>query len=503
MGSIPLPALATQPQQGGPLDQYAKLMQIRNAQTQQQTAQLQQTGLSQQNQMQALQLKDAQTLRSLSPNFVQKDENGNITGYDYKGLIGAASGAGVAPQTLQKMQMDQLDLTQKFAATDEATRNDEIAKNKQAYQVLEGVRGIQDPAQRQQAYQQGLPQLQKIGVDTSKFPPQVPGDDVLQSFEVGLGMHAQVLADAKTQAETGESVAKADQEKAQAALDNIKVNLSKNSKPGDFDKQVDSMIAPTDPLNLQFKTLINGALKRGDYDSATKGVDQLSQALVQRQQTQFVQSAENVRQSLNRQAQFANTMQKDGLDQVGKMFTDPQHGYTQFLSQAEATKNAVADAKNGSELATSLIPMMTAAGILSFSAIHRINQTEVNQAGPEVGSIYRKINTALDKAGSGAIQPDTAKEVNGLMDELIEAKHTALVNGAQVIAKNAGLDPTKTTIMGKDGTPDTLDHASQKVKAPVAAQDLGAAPAGAKEGDTGTFNGTKAKVVNGRLVSNE
>ena len=472
MGSIPLAALSVNQNQPSPLEEYAKIMQIRGQQAQQQTQDLQQTGLSQQNQMQALQLKDAQTLRSLSPQFLQKDDKGNVTGYDFKGLIGAASGAGVSPQTLQKMQMDQLDLTQKYAATDEATRNDALAKNKTAYDVLEGVRSQKDPAARQSAYQQGLQQLQKVGVDTSKYPPQAPSDDDLNSFEAGLGVHQQILADAKTQAETGESAAKAANETAQAALANIKVNLSKNSKPGDFDAQIDKLAAPTDPLNIQTKTMVNSALQRGDYEGATKALDSANQALIQRQQTQYVQNAENVRQSLNRQATFANTMQKDGLDQVGKMFTDPQHGYTQFLSQAEATKSAVANAKNGNELASSLAPLMTASGVLSFSGIHRINQVDVNQAGPQVGSIYRRINSALDKAGSGTINPDTAKEMDSLMDELIEAKHTALVNGAQVIAKNAGLDPTKTTIMGKDGTPDTLDHASKNTKAPAAAAEV-------------------------------
>ena len=203
MASIPLPALdAGRNQQPSPLQQYAQLMGVRQMQQQQQTGQLQQTNLAQQNQMQALQLKDQMTLRQLAPQYLQKDSDGNVTGYDFKGLFGAAGAAGVSPQTLQKMQMDQLDLTQKYAATDSATRANELSKNKAAYDVLEGVRSETDPAARQNAYQQGVQQLQKLGVDTSKFPPQAPADEVLNQFEAGLGVHAQVLADAETKAKT-------------------------------------------------------------------------------------------------------------------------------------------------------------------------------------------------------------------------------------------------------------------------------------------------------------
>jgi hypothetical protein len=188
-----------------------------------------------------------------------------------------------------------------------------------------------------------------------------------------------------------------------------------------------------------------------------------------------VQGAENVRQALNRQAMQANELQRNGLTQLDKMFTDPQHGYTQFLAQAQSTKNAIADAKDGNELAASLAPLMTVLGINSFAGIHRVNPQEIAAAGPGVGSLYRQVNTVLDKAVSGKMNPDTAKEMGALIDGLIDAKHRSLVPAAQMVARNSGLDPTKTAVMAKDGSLDTLDNVSKtttKPSAPVTGKTL-------------------------------
>ena len=103
MATIPLPALSVNTTGPSPLEQYAKLQQIRNAQTQQQTAQLQQTGLQQENQQRALALQDQQTLRSLASNHIIKDADGNIKGFDTPGLIQEAAGKGVNPNTLTQM----------------------------------------------------------------------------------------------------------------------------------------------------------------------------------------------------------------------------------------------------------------------------------------------------------------------------------------------------------------------------------------------------------------
>jgi len=117
--------------------------------------------------------------------------------------------------------------------------------------------------------------------------------------------------------------------------------------------------------------------------------------------------------------------------------------------------------KDGSQLASSMEPLMLALGVTSFAGIHRINETEVNAAGPGAGSLYRKLNTILDKAGSGSVPEDTLKEASAIVDGLIDAKHSAVVNGANMVAANGGLDPKKTMVMDRSGVMTTLDKAAE------------------------------------------
>lgn len=203
MASIPLPALNVNTQAPSPIAEYAKLQQIQGMQQEAQTRQLQQTALGQENQQRQLQLQDSQTLRSLSTKHVQKDADGNVTGFDFDGLMKDASAAGVSPQTLNQMQNQRAETIKNLQGADDATRNAQIAKNKAFYEGLESLRGIKDPAQRSAALPGVLANLQKQGVDTSKIPQNAPLDDnSLNQFEATLGMHAQVLDDAKKAADT-------------------------------------------------------------------------------------------------------------------------------------------------------------------------------------------------------------------------------------------------------------------------------------------------------------
>jgi hypothetical protein len=104
--------------------------------------------------------------------------------------------------------------------------------------------------------------------------------------------------------------------------------------------------------------------------------------------------------------------------------------------------------------------MMMALRVSSFAGVHRINTTEINQAGPAVGSAYRRLNAILDKVGSGTVPADSLKEANDLVENLIDARHAALTQGARMVVANAGLDPKQAMVMGRDGTLDTLANVS-------------------------------------------
>lgn len=224
MASIPLPALAINQEHTSPIDTYVKAMQLRHMQQQQQlmpgqmeAQKLENTAHAQENEQRSLQLKDMQTLRDLGPKYVQKDESGNVTGFDFNGLANEATGKGVNPATVQALQLQHSQTVKSLAEADAATRGNELAKNKASYEALESVRSVSDPAQREAAYQSAIPNLQKLGINTSQFPKQVPDDATLKSFEAGLGMHAQMLSDAKTVAETNQSNEKANLDKMEAA----------------------------------------------------------------------------------------------------------------------------------------------------------------------------------------------------------------------------------------------------------------------------------------------
>jgi hypothetical protein len=153
----------------------------------------------------------------------------------------------------------------------------------------------------------------------------------------------------------------------------------------------------------------------------------------------------------NRQTAMGNTLAEHALNSVTGMFADPQHGYSQTLSQLSATKTAIANAQNGDQLAASLAPLMTALGVVSYAGIHRINQYDISAAGPGVGGVLRQIDARLSKLGSGKLASGTATEMSNLMDDLLDAKYSTVLQSAQVATANGGVDPSRVTVMGKNG----------------------------------------------------
>jgi hypothetical protein len=268
-----------------PLDQQEKQQAIaESSQAQQLNAQK----IEQQKMM----LDDQKTLRSLQPQFVQKNESGKPTGYDWNGLISAAQGK-VMPATLFSLQKQQSDLRQSVATAAKDEFDNHRKVNSLAHQTVAPLREIAegdpqkfDLGRLNQTWQSVAPKLQSLGFDPKDLPAQFQSqEDAVQrlgNFDAGLGMHLEAIADAKTQSETNASNAKAANENAQAGLNQIKLNLAKDSKPGDFDAQIDSIFpanaGPTSGPNRMYKSLVNSALKRGDLDSAKQYIDQASQS---------------------------------------------------------------------------------------------------------------------------------------------------------------------------------------------------------------------------------
>jgi hypothetical protein len=407
--SIPLPALDIQAQPSV-LDQVGKMMQIKSLISQQQTQQLQQTGLQQENQQRGLALQDQQTMRQLAPQFMQKDENGNPSGFNFQGFANAALGAKVNPSTIQQMQLQSAQTTSALAGAEESVRNNELAKNKAAYEALEGVRNLADPQQRQAAYQTAIPNLQKLGVDTSKFPPQVPGDDQLQDFEIGIGMHAQIINDAKTQAEAAQAASKSKLDDVDAALKQVSLNRIKNATPGSFDSQIDQLApamvngkpGPMAAFNQPLKVAVNGALSRGDYETATKiltdGFTQIGDVAKETNPSVIQARAQiaGATASASEAARQSFGNQKDARDKIESTVLKP---YQDKMSEIGELQSAVGQAQAGN-IAAARATLYKVIGVAQPQGTHRVAPTEVSGF-QGMGNISQRIQGSIANALSG------------------------------------------------------------------------------------------------------
>lgn len=217
MGLAPNIPLSVNPpaQPQGPLDMATKglnvqalINAVQRQKTEQATAELQQqqeqvkTQLMQQNQ------QDLNAIREMAPKYAKKDANGNGT-FDFDGLATEAQSRGVSPTLMNQMRTEHYKLVEAQAKAGSESLANEQAHNKASYEVMEGVRGINDPQERQTSWSTGLNRLKLLGMDTSHLPETAPDDKALSAYEVPLAMHGQQVADAKTLADTNKANAEA------------------------------------------------------------------------------------------------------------------------------------------------------------------------------------------------------------------------------------------------------------------------------------------------------
>jgi hypothetical protein len=275
---IHLPQLAVQPEQApDPLSQYSKLQSIQalSAQRQQQQAlmpgqlQMQQQQLEAgllENKQRQVDVQDQQTMRDQAPNFVQKDSSGKVTGFDSDGYYNSLLANAVSPGKVAAARTQQATMVKTMADAGEASLKLQDAKNDNAYQILEGVRSIAKspmagPNTVQGAYTDAVGKLQQLGVDTSKFPQQYAqvGEGGLQQYEAQIGLHKQIVNDAKEQAVTGKDQADARNANAQASIKELETKGLQGITPDYISK------VAHDPVT---KNMAMAALQRGDVMGA-------------------------------------------------------------------------------------------------------------------------------------------------------------------------------------------------------------------------------------------
>jgi len=213
--NIPLSGIPT-PQPQGPLDMAQKglnvqalINAVQRQKTEEATAQLQQQQEQIKTQQMQQQQQDLNTLRDLAPKYAKKDPATGIGTFDLEGLANEAQSRGVNPSTINELRKQNYALIEQKAKAGTESLANETAHNKAMYEVYEGVKGINDPDERQTAWNTGKNRLQILGADVSHLPATAPDDKGLSQYEVPLAMNGQHLADAKTLAETNKANAEA------------------------------------------------------------------------------------------------------------------------------------------------------------------------------------------------------------------------------------------------------------------------------------------------------
>lgn len=507
MSSVPS-AVAQNPAPN-PVDQFGRLLQMKallNQQSlfpgQQQQQQNQLQAEQQENQLRQQQLDDMNKIQKIAPNYVQKDDSGKVTGYDFDGLENGAIAAGVRPQSLAPLQ------TMRKNAADTL-----LAQSQANAKVLENVNTMNDqfrghleavsnaaPEDRQAAYQAALDwsQQQTPKLDISHLPPanQLPTDDktlrpMLTHFETSLAMGSQITKEAQEKAEAAKA-------NAAAALDQIKIKIQQGAKPGDLDSLIDQTGADLGTRSLT-KSQANFYLQRGDYDNATKVVNELASKVTATKQDieketnpaviqAHAQAAVQVQQALQKLNPAAvATVPQHLVAPATAAYQKTGEEYATAVQSAQNLTDFINEAKSGNKSAVKIVPLQGALEITTAQGVHRINRTEVDQYGG-AGDAYDKLAGKVGGVLTGKSIDDSVLNDMAAMQQKIAQNAAQLhANKVQTINQTYGskFQPMQfqQTQPAASGVPAGATHTAkgsdgQKHYTNAQGQDLGVVPDG-------------------------
>lgn len=273
MSSIPLPALNVNPspQQPSPLEQYSRLLSIKNAmqeqQLRQQLAPLQVQQAQQETQQKQLQLNDQQAMTNAMQQWDGKDVE------ELPGLVLKHGGSATAVFGLKNQIIQQ---KKNLADADEATLNNQAKINDLVAGHLETVEGAPD---KQQAYAAAVNDLQQRGlIKPGALPPQYPGDDALALFKKSFMGQKQIFDQAqeerKTKAQESEAATKATE--ATTSANRLKAELP----GGPLNRVTQDIAVATNPdiqANKEKVAAIEGQTRLNQQASLLQG-DAITQA---------------------------------------------------------------------------------------------------------------------------------------------------------------------------------------------------------------------------------
>lgn len=217
MASIPLPALDIRPPAQQP-DPTENLLRLKSLLGQQQLQQGQQQ--LQQQQIQSNQM-DIDSQKAMTRAYTEAQGDPDKT-------IKLAAQYGAKPGPLLQLQNTFLD--QKVKTIDLVSKQGAEAKRQADLMVGAHDQLTQaDAKDRPALYPQILQSLGQQGVDTSKLPPQYPGDDALKTIGFAVKSHAQQVEDVLKSAETGKDVAQGQEATAAAGAKQQETNFYKQN----------------------------------------------------------------------------------------------------------------------------------------------------------------------------------------------------------------------------------------------------------------------------------
>ena len=207
--SIPLPALDIKPP-ADPLSEYAKVMGIKSMMQQQQTNQLQQTALGQENQQRQISLDDS---KKISQAYL--DAGGDLDKFQ-----SLAARGGVSAQGIMQINQHILTLKKSVADLDEASLK---AHKEASAQLGPSIQSVLSAPEEDQAAQYTIqrnaamrdPALAKYA---QTLPPQYPGPDALRGTLASMKTFEQLTAEKKQAAEQPGQEAHSKIEQQEAAL---------------------------------------------------------------------------------------------------------------------------------------------------------------------------------------------------------------------------------------------------------------------------------------------
>jgi hypothetical protein len=476
VATIPLPALDIRsPQPPDPLGEMGRIFQMKGMLQNQQLQKAQLQGQLSDNQIRQLQAQQAQLSQMDDQRWraAMQDPNwdGSVSQLLRTGLkygVGpqsygtVAQGLAQAQSALANLGSDQLKLQQGLA--------DHIGEQLQS--VQDATPELKLPAQ-QQAKQnaitwvnsaQGVPDAVKQNMlgQLSQIPDDTyVGEDQLASAIGHNKLHSALVEEALKKAQ-------GQQASTEAALGQVKLNVLKNSKPGDLDTQIDQLAPPNGrfgDLNSQMKTMVNGALSRGDVDTAnrilTDGFNQIGDinketnpSIIQARAQQAAVTARIV-EPLRQQvlSQFQND--KDARDKIEANVLKP---YQDKMSELGELQSAIGQAQSGN-VAAARASLYKLIGVAQPQGTHRVVPTEVSGF-QGMGSLPQRWAGSLANALSGdPWTPQMVADIKSFGDAQAQSARTNLNGGIENVDKlygtNVGRGLQQSGAQGPTPTPQT------------------------------------------------